>query len=91
MTMPELPPALLEIARHACTSKQLEVIRLRETGMGWKRISLVLGVGPDVVREHHRRGVYNILKEVERVQALGGSAAGEAREGTCADGRGGAS
>lgn len=85
-----LPPALMEIARRVCTGKQLEVIRLRETGMGWKRISLVLGVGPDVVREHHRRGVHNILKEVERVEAAGRGSAGKAREGTCTDGRGGA-
>lgn len=86
--MNNLTPPLLVIARRVCTAKQLEVIRLRETGMGWKRMALVLGVSPDTVRAHHRAAIHNILKEVESVEASGSCAAGEAREGARPDGGG---
>jgi DNA-binding CsgD family transcriptional regulator len=68
---------LLAVAGRVCTAKQLEVIRLHETGLGWKRIALILGVSPDTVRSHHRAAVHKIVKEVERVEATRGSSAGE--------------
>lgn len=69
---------LILIARSVCTSRQLEVIRLRETGLGWKAIGLVLGVGPDTVRDHHRRAVANVMKEVDRVETVRRRSAGSA-------------
>lgn len=69
---------LIVLARAVCTDRQLEVIRLRETGLGWKAIALVLGVGPDTVRDHHRRAIANVMKEVERVETLRRSSAGKA-------------
>lgn len=79
MSVSGLSPAeLMDIARRVCTEKQLEVIRLRETGLGWKAIGLMLGIGPDTVRDHYRRAVVNVTKEAERVQATGSSSAGEA-------------
>ena len=69
---------LMTIARAVCTDRQLEVLRLRETGLGWKAIALVLGVGPDTVREHHRRAIANVMKEVDRVETLRRSSAGTA-------------
>ena len=87
MNTPGLSPAeLYEIARRVCTEKQLEVIRLRETGLGWKAIGLMLGVGPDTVRDHYRRAVANVNKEADRVEALRRDPAGPASPGTCADG-----
>lgn len=68
---------LLSVAGRVCTAKQLEVIRLHETGLGWKRIALILGVSPDTVRSHHRAAVHKIVKEVERVEATRGGSAGE--------------
>ncbi len=84
------PAELYEIARRVCTEKQLEVIRLRETGLGWKAIGLVLGIGPDTVRDHYRRAVVNVTKEAERVEVAGSRSAGEAGQGSCAPGRDGA-
>jgi uncharacterized protein YjcR len=81
---------LLSVAGRVCTAKQIEVIKLHEAGLGWKRIALILGVSPDTVRSHHRAAVHKILKEVERVEAAGGSAAGQAGEGARASGRDGA-
>ncbi len=82
-----LSPAELEdIAWRVCTEKQLEVLRLRETGLGWKAIALMLGVGPDTVRDHYRRAVANVNKEADRVEALRRDPAGPASPGTCADG-----
>ena len=69
---------LVVISRAVCTDRQLEVLRLRETGLGWKAIALVLGVGPDTVREHHRRAIVNVMKEVDRVETLRRSSAGTA-------------
>ena len=69
---------LHEIARRVCTARQIEVIRLRDTGLGWKAIALILGVGPDTVRDHHRRAVANVMKEVDRVEALRRDPAGPA-------------
>lgn len=69
---------LVVISRAVCTDRQLEVLRLRETGLGWKAIALVLGVGPDTVREHHRRAIANVMKEVDRVETLRRSSAGTA-------------
>ena len=69
---------LIVLARAVCTDSQLEVIRLRETGLGWKAIALILGVGPDAVRDRHRRAVANVMKEVDRVEALRRGAAGKA-------------
>jgi DNA-binding NarL/FixJ family response regulator len=84
---PRLSPAELEdIAWRVCTEKQLEVLRLRETGLGWKAIALMLGVGPDTVRDHYRRAVANVNKEADRVEALRRDPAGPASPGTCADG-----
>ena len=83
------PTDLIEIARRVCTEKQLEVIRLRETGLGWKAIGLMLGIGPDTVRDHYRRAVANVNKEADRVEALRRDPAGEAASGACSDGRGG--
>lgn len=80
------PGELMDIARRVCTEKQLEVIRLRETGLGWKAIGLVLGVGPDTVRDHHRRAVSKVTKEVDRVQAVRSSSKGEAAPGAREDG-----
>lgn len=87
MNTPGLSPAELEgIAWRVCTEKQLEVLRLRETGLGWKAIALMLGVGPDTVRDHYRRAVANVNKEADRVEALRRDPAGPASPGTCADG-----
>jgi hypothetical protein len=69
---------LVAIARAVCTDSQLEVIHLRETGLGWKAIALILGVGPDAVRDRHRRAVANVMKEVDRVETLRRSSAGPA-------------
>ena len=69
---------LVVISRAVCTDRQLEVLTLRETGLGWKAIALVLGVGPDTVREHHRRAIANVMKEVDRVETLRRSSAGTA-------------
>lgn len=92
MNSRSLPRAELEqLAVRVCTSKQLEVIRLRETGLGWKAIALILGVGPDTVRDHHRRAVANVMKEIERVETVRRDPAGPAAQGTRADGGGGAS
>lgn len=88
--MNNLSPSLIELAGRVCTQKQLEVVRLHESGLGWKRIALILGVSPDTVRSHHRAAVHKILKEVERVQVAGSGAAGEACEGTRPPGRDGA-
>lgn len=74
------PAELMDIARRVCTDKQLQVIQLRESGMGWKRASLVLGVGPDTVRDHHRAAIRKITKEVERVEAARGGATCETGE-----------
>jgi DNA-binding NarL/FixJ family response regulator len=82
---------LEQLAVRVCTSRQLEVIRLRETGLGWKAIALILGVGPDTVRDHHRRAVANVMKELERVETVRRDTAGPAAQGTRADGGGGAS
>ena len=88
MSVPRLSSAdLYEIARRACTKKQLEVIRLRETGLGWKAIGLVLGIGPDTVRDHYRRAVLNVTKEADRVKAAGSDSAGEAAQGARSPGR----
>lgn len=80
----------MEIARRVCTAKQIEVITLRETGLGWKAIGLILGVGPDTVREHHRRAVANVVKEMNRVEVVRSSTAGQAPPGAREDGGGGA-
>lgn len=72
------PAELYEIARRVCTEKQLDVLRLREVGLGWKRIALHLAVTPETVKEHHRAAVRNVVKEVERVEASGSGTAGEA-------------
>lgn len=91
MNTPSLSPAELhDIARRVCTDKQLEVIRLRESGLGWKRIALVLGVSPDTVRSHHRAAVHKIVKELQRVEVVRVDSAGRAGEAARADGGGGA-
>ena len=82
---------LHEMAGRVCTARQIEVIRLRDTGLGWKAIALILGVGPDTVRDHHRRAVVNVMKEIERVETARRDPAGSAAQGTRADGGGGAS
>ena len=69
---------VLVIARQVCTDKQLQVVQLREAGKGWKASALILGIGPDTVRDHYRAAVLKILKEADRVQALRSSAAGQA-------------
>lgn len=84
------PAQLMDIARRVCTEKQLEVVRLHDNGMGWKRISLMLGVSTDTVRSHHKAAIHKITKEVTRVQALGCGATGSAGEGAREDGGGGA-
>ena len=78
---------LMSIARRVCTDRQLQVVQLREAGLGWKRIALHLGVGPDTARDHWRAAVRKINKEAERVEAVGSSAAGEAGQGARAPGR----
>lgn len=80
----------MAVARRVCTDKQLQVVQLHETGLGWKRIALILGVSPDTVRSHHRAAVHKILKEVERVEVVRSSAAGEAGQGARTPGRDGA-
>jgi len=80
------PAELHDIARRVCTEKQLEVLRLREAGLGWKAIGLMLGIGPDTVRDHYRRAVANVNKEADRVEALRRDPAGPASPGTRADG-----
>ena len=87
--MNNLSPSLLELARRVCTQKQLEVVRLHDSGLGWKRIALILGVSPDTVRSHHRAAVHKIIKEVERVEVAGSGSAGEVGEGTRPPGRDG--
>ena len=77
---------LMTIARRVCTDRQLQVVQLREAGMGWKRIALHLGVGPDTARDHYRAAVLKINKETERVEAVCRSAAGEAGQGARASG-----
>lgn len=72
------PTDLMDIARRVCTAKQLEVVKLHDTGLGWKRISLVLGVSTDTVRSHHRAAIHKITKEVERVEAVRSDSAGQA-------------
>ena len=72
------PAELMDIARRVCTAKQLDVLRMHEAGMGWKRVSLMLGVSPETVKEHHRAAVRNITKEVERVEAVRSDSAGQA-------------
>jgi hypothetical protein len=69
---------LTVIARAVCTERQLEVIRLRESGLGWKAMGLILGVGPDAARDRHRRAIANVMKEIERVEALRRDPAGPA-------------
>jgi len=85
------PGELMDIARRVCTDKQLQVVQLQETGIGWKRASLILGVGPDTVRDHHRAAMRKILKEVDRVQAVRSGATCETGERAREDCGGGAS
>lgn len=70
------PAELMDIARRVCTAKQLQVVQLHDTGLGWKRISLVLNVSTDTVRSHHRAAIHKITKEVERVEAVRRDTAG---------------
>jgi hypothetical protein len=67
---------LLLVAKRVCTAKQYDVLCLKETGLGWKAIGLVMGIGPDGARDHHRRAVRNVMREVDRVQAVRRDSAG---------------
>ena len=78
---------VLVIARQVCTDKQLQVVQLREAGKGWKASALILGIGPDTVRDHYRAAVLEILKEADRVHALRSSAAGQAPPAARSPGR----
>ena len=84
------PGEVMAVARRVCTDRQLQVVQLREAGMGWKRISLHLGVGPDTARDHWRAAVRKINKEAERVEVVRSGAAGEAGQGARAVGGDGA-
>jgi DNA-binding NarL/FixJ family response regulator len=69
---------VMAVARAVCTSRQLEVVQLRETGLGWKAMALILSLDPATVRGHYRAAVVKIEKEVGRVEVVRGDPSGPA-------------
>jgi DNA-binding CsgD family transcriptional regulator len=62
----ELPPDIREIAEHVCTRKQLDVLKLKASGAGYRRIGALLGIAPMTVRGHLEAAQKNIVDELER-------------------------
>jgi transcriptional regulator len=57
-------PDLRAIAERVCTVEQLDVLKLKAGGMGYRMIALSLGVTREAVRDRHRRAELNIAREV---------------------------
>ena len=58
-----------DLARRVLTDRQMMVWDLREVqGVGWKAMSLMLGVSSSTVRDTHRRARQLIGKEMARVK-----------------------
>jgi DNA-binding CsgD family transcriptional regulator len=69
---------VMDVARAVCTDRQFAVVQLRETGMGWKAMALILSLDPATVRGHYRAAVVKIEKEVARVQVVRSDPSGPA-------------
>jgi DNA-binding NarL/FixJ family response regulator len=65
-----LSPELREIIERVCTPKQIEILKLKHAGWGFKRIALALGVDESTVRGHLRAAERNIRQEVGAMRGL---------------------
>jgi transcriptional regulator len=61
-----LSPEFREIAEAVCTPHQLDVLKLKAGGMGYRMIALWLGVTREAVRDTHRRAELNIAAAIEQ-------------------------
>jgi len=66
------------VAERVLSVRQLEAYRLYEAGMGYKRIALMLGIGPDSARDLVTRASRRI-KEARHEPDVGTGAADGAR------------
>lgn len=80
----------MAIARAVCTDRQFDVVRLRESGLGWKAMGLMMSLDPATVRGHYRAAVVKIEREVRGVTSIRSDQAGADGSGTRADGEPGA-
>ncbi len=64
-----ISPDIWKLAGEVCTTKQLQVLTLRERhGFSWNQICIALNTTKSTVKEHHAaatRNVYNALEQKE--------------------------
>lgn len=59
----------LQIAARVLTERQLQVWKLREVqGIGWRQMSVMLGVSTATVRDAHATALRKIGKEIADVE-----------------------
>lgn len=64
MTWQSLPPELRELAERVCTAKELEALRAREAGAGYRRIALMLDISVSSARDRVQRALAKLEREL---------------------------
>lgn len=54
-----------EVALEVCTPGQIEALKLREAGLGYKRIAVILGLQWETVRDRIKRAEATVLREMQ--------------------------
>lgn len=65
MSWNALPPEVRDTAEQACTPEQLAALKLWHNGAGYKRISLILGIGISTARGRIDRALTAIANHKE--------------------------
>jgi DNA-binding CsgD family transcriptional regulator len=68
MAWSDLSPETREIAQRVCTREQLEVLKLKAGGIGFRTIGLALGISREAAKDRFRRAEANIRQERERLE-----------------------
>ena len=66
MSWSTLPPDLRKLAEEACTRKEIDALKLKAAGYGYRRIGVVLGIGATTARDRISRAERKILAALER-------------------------
>ena len=65
MSWAALPPDVRKAAERVCTPEQLQALKLWHDGAGYKRISLILGIGISTARGRIDRALVAIANDKE--------------------------
>lgn len=70
MAWRDLNPSLRAVAERVCTEAQLEVLKLKAGGMGFRAIGLALGITREAARDRFCRAELNIRQEIAAMRNI---------------------